>query len=95
MREVAYKDLEIGMLIVPDPDCFMLGCRWIVEEKQESGSFYCKAYSCGMRSEWNCSDMIITEKSTGLYERPDGMYWIKDGETLESWRKKFEKKENS
>lgn len=79
------------MLIVPDPDCFMLGTRWFVEGKREDGSFYCKAYSCGKRSEWNCSDMIITKNSDGVYEKSTGIYFVKDGESLESWRKNFNK----
>jgi hypothetical protein len=91
MREITYDNLKIGMLIVPNADCFMLGVRWLVEEKQVDGSFYCKAHSMGVRSEWNCSDMILTENHSGIYERDDGKYLVRDGENLESWSKKFTK----
>ena len=83
MKEVTYKDLMIGMLIVPDPDCFMLGTRWFVEGKREDGSFYCKAYSCGKRSEWVCSDWIIDKDSKQEF-------WYQKYETLEHWQKKFQ-----
>lgn len=80
MIEISYINLTIGMLIVPNPDLFMLGGRYSVEEKREDGSFYCKRYNCGIRSEYNNYDWIVDAKTTDIL-------YAKEGETLESWRK--------
>ena len=80
---ITYKDLKVGMLIVPDLDGFMLGNRWLITEKKEDGSFYAQHYSCGKRNPYVISDWIITDKP--------GEYWYQLGETLEHWQKKFNK----
>lgn len=85
MKEITYKDLEIGMLIVPDTDLFMLGGRYLVEEKRNDGSFYCKRYNCGIRNPYIMYDWIVDEKTNDIL-------YIKEGETLDSWRKKFKEK---
>lgn len=85
MKSITYKDLEIGMLIVPHVDLFMLGARYLVEEKRNDGSFYCKRYNCGIRSEHIMCDWIVNEKTY------PSIFYIKEGETLDVWRKKFEK----
>lgn len=80
-----YEGIKIGMLLVPDLDGFMLGNRWLVTEKREDGSFYAQHHSCGVRNPYVCSDWIIDNKN------PDNEYWFQAGETLEDWRKKFNK----
>jgi hypothetical protein len=81
---IKYKDIKVGMLLVPDLDGFMLGNRWLVTEKREDGSFYTQHHSCGKRNPYVCSDWIIKNDA-------DREYWYQIGETLELWQKKFNK----
>lgn len=83
---VKYKDIKVGMLLVPDLDGFMLGNRWLVTEKREDGSFYAQHHSCGVRNPYVCSDWIIKSDD----DCKEG-FWYQAGETLEYWQKKFNK----
>lgn len=77
---IKYKDIKVGMLLVPDLDGFLLGNRWLVKEQREDGSFYCEHYHCGIRDPYPQNDWLI--KPDYGYE-----YWYKVGETLEEWQK--------
>jgi hypothetical protein len=73
---VFFKDIKIGMMLVPDLDGFMLGNRWLVTGERDGG-FYAEHFSCGKRNPYVSSDWIIKDDPRG--------YWTKVGETLSNW----------
>jgi len=81
---IKFKDIKVGMLLVPDLDGFMLGNRWLVTEQRDDGGFYAQHHSCGKRNPYVCSDWIITPSTKQEF-------WYQIGETLEHWQKKFNK----
>jgi len=73
------SELEVGRMIVPDPDCWMLGSRWVIETL-DCDTITVQPYWCGKKSQCNPTKML---KSTLL------KWWMKD-EWFSDWKKKFE-----
>jgi hypothetical protein len=75
------SELEVGRMIVPDPDCWMLGSRWVIENVDDD-SITVQSYQCGKKYPWNPVKML---KSTLL------KWWMRD-EWFDEWKRKFENK---
>lgn len=79
MRQVDFCEIKVGDLLAPDPDCFMLGDRWIVESVDDT-DVEIQIYHCGVclpRNNWYHSK-ISKDNRAGF------RFWTRE-ETLESW----------
>jgi hypothetical protein len=72
------SELEVGRMIVPDPDLWMLGDRWVIEDMNDD-FIIVQLYCCGKKHPWKPCKM---EKSSLL------KWWMKD-EWFENWKNKF------
>jgi hypothetical protein len=75
------NELKIGRMIVQDPDQWMLGDRWVIEDMDEN-SITCQLYCCGHKYPWSPVKILKSD----LWH-----YWMRPSETFEEWKKKFEK----
>lgn len=79
MRQIELTDVKVGDLLVPDPDVFMLGDRWVVEAVTDTYIEF-QIYHCG----------VSLLRNNGWYhgkvskQSPDVKLWTRD-ETLEQW----------
>ena len=73
-------ELEVGRMIVMDPDQWMLGDRWVIEFMDDD-SITCQLYCCGRKYHGNPVKM----KKSNLLK-----WWMQD-EWFDDWKRKFER----